>query len=329
MNALFESARFLALPDQLLGGKQFWKYLVRGALLYPWTSRWANYVLADSQLRSMVARKPCLLFKLQRPYLRKRAGIAARLGWLRDHYDWTRRNWTGAFAESLYEQGAITLATLQGDQARAYQIVLTPTGSFDREGELVLSLETEGQRVAVVSFTVHRHEGEWVVDIGCLQGPRPELGRDAVKTATGDLHGLRPKQAILVALYAFASGYGLRRIQAVSNQGHIYMARWRRRSNISADYDGFWAEMGGMAEGDSFRLPTRMARKTLEEIPSRKRAQYRRRHLLEDTMIAQIRDALPGCAHLPVFEGSPAMLQAVPRRAVIEPAEAFHFPLAA
>jgi len=329
VHALLESARFLAHPGKPLGGKQVWKYLVRGAMLYPWASRWADYVLTDSQLRAMLAEKPCLLFKLQRAYLRKDAGVATRLAWLRSHYDWTRRRWSEDFMASLYEQGAVTLATLQGDQARSYQVILRPTGGFDREGELVMSLETSGERVAVASFTIHQSGGEWVLDIGCLQGPRPELGRDAVKTATGDLHGLRPKQAILMALYAFANGYGIRRIEAVGNEGHIYMARWRRRRNIAADYDSFWTEMGGVAEGNGFRLPARLARKSPDEVPSRKRAQYRRRHLLEDTMIGQIRDALPGCAHWPVFDRSPVTLHAVPRPAVMDMAEAYPMPLAA
>jgi uncharacterized protein VirK/YbjX len=142
----------------------------------------------------------------------------------------------------------------------------------------------------------------WLANIGCIQGPRPELGREAVKQATSDLHGLRPKQAVLVALYAMIGAYGAQGVRAVTNADHVHQARWRSRSKVAADYDGFWTEMGGVQVGNSFELPTRLARKTVAEIPSKKRAQYRRRHALEDAMISQICASLPGGQEALVFE---------------------------
>jgi hypothetical protein len=107
---------------------------------------------------------------------------------------------------------------------------------------------------------------------------------------------------VLLALYALVRGYGLGGIHAVTNASHIHQARWLSRNKVQADYDQFWGEMGGVRDRSGYVLPDCMARKTLAEIPSRKRAQYRRRHELEDALISQIQAALPDCTHpSPIF----------------------------
>ncbi|WP_179958378.1 VirK/YbjX family protein [Chitinimonas arctica] len=293
---LFQSARLLAKPNRLFGGKDAWKYLFRSLPIYPWSRHWANYLLKHDKFRQLLQLQPRLLFKLQRPYLRKEVSIEQKLSWLREHYDWLLAHWPWTFLHKLYQLGRIELARIGGEDGQpVYHLVLRPTDQCDKEGDLMLVLECAHQPLAIISFTVHRVGAEWVVSIGCLQGPRPELGREAVKIATQQMHGLRPKQAVLTALYALAAGYGIGRLHAVCNDSHIYQTRWRRRNRIAADYDSFWREMGGSRVDDSFHLPDRLARKAVADIPSRKRAQYRRRHQLEDSMIASLQTVLPAC----------------------------------
>jgi uncharacterized protein VirK/YbjX len=305
MFPILESARYLSRPEQPLGGKAVWKYLLRSAVHFRGSQRWASFLLEDGANRQMLRLQPRLLLKPQRPYLRKDASAEQRIRWLMDHYRWVRETWSAEFALGLYQARCLELANITVQGGASYQLVLRPTCKFDREGELLISLETAGLPLAVVSFSMVRNDVDWVASIGCLQGASPELGREAVKAATSDLHGLRPKQAVLLALYAFARGYDVERIVAVGNEGHIHMARRASRDKVVADYDGFWLEMGGEAAGDSFVLPRRMGRKSGDEIPSRKRAQYRRRQALEDGMVLQLRAALPDCAHGPVFQTRP------------------------
>lgn len=292
MKTLLASARFLAHPGRLFGGKNVLKYLLRSLVLFPWAQFWARHLLADAQRRELLAMHPRLLLKPQRPYLRKQACPGSRLRWLVQHYTWVRQHWPWAFVQALYRQGGTMLAQVEGASAR-YQLMMRPTDKCDREGELILALESEGHMLSLLSFTVRREGRDWVADVGCLQGPKPEFGREAVKQATQDMHGLRPKQAVLTALYAFMRSYGIARIHAVANDSHIHCARWRSRRRIAADYDGFWVEMGGVRQHDGFVLPEGPQRKTLAEIPSRKRAQYRRRHELEDQLTTQMRASLP------------------------------------
>ncbi len=51
----------------------------------------------------------------------------------------------------------------------------------------------------------------------------------------------------------------------------------------------FWLSLGGEARADDlFTLPLQMERKALEEIASKKRAEYRRRYALLDALNTQV-----------------------------------------
>ncbi|WP_374353913.1 VirK/YbjX family protein [Chitinimonas sp.] len=284
----------LSRPARLFGGLGRWKYFLRGLFIYPWAQRWAEYLLTDEQGRQLLSLKPRLLLKLQRPYLRGTACVRQRLRWLMQHFGWMRQHWPWHFTQALYRNGQHRLATFSGANEH-YTLVLQPTDKCDREGELILSLECQGESLALLSFSILRHRLDWVASVGCLQGPRADAGRERVKAATHDLHGLRPKQAVLLALYALVQHYRIAGIHAVANDSHIHKARLRSRNRVRACYDSFWEEMGGCRQGDSFVLPPQLARKELSAIASRKRAQYRRRHELEDIVLQQICAALPPC----------------------------------
>ncbi len=91
------------------------------------------------------------------------------------------------------------------------------------------------------------------------------------------------------------SALAVEQIVAVSNSTHIYRS-WRYRKKkegkLLADYDSFWASLGGERSDDgNFRLPLAMPRKPMEEIASKKRAEYRRRFALLDSLIEQVNQA--------------------------------------
>jgi uncharacterized protein VirK/YbjX len=175
---------------------------------------------------------------------------------------------------------------------------------FAKEGELVLSLwrcevaagAASRQRVAALAFTIHKHDGAWVAHIGCLQGGSGSDTADLIRQATRELQGLRPKQAVVIALYAMTSACGLDHVRAVARADHVYQSHWRRRGRVQADYDTYWTELGGIADGSAWRLPAQLSRKAVEDIASRKRSQYRRRHALEDLLVEQVQSITRPCS---------------------------------
>src|SRR3712207_7766985 len=69
---------------------------------------------------------------------------------------------------------------------------------------------------------------------------------------------------------------------AVGNANHIYLAqryRYKKERKVKADYDEFWESLGGIQREDGlWELAKTIARKPIEEIPSKKRSQYRSRY---------------------------------------------------
>lgn len=58
---------------------------------------------------------------------------------------------------------------------------------------------------------------------------------------------------------------------------------------MHADYDAFWSSLGGeMTDAGYYALPLTIARKSEADIASKKRAEYRRRYALLDSVVEQV-----------------------------------------
>ena len=77
---------------------------------------------------------------------------------------------------------------------------------------------------------------------------------------------------------------GLKHIYAVTNHGYYANNHVRRDRKLKTDFSKFWEESGGTLCKDErfYELPMVEYRKTMEEVPTRKRAVYRRRFALMD-----------------------------------------------
>jgi uncharacterized protein VirK/YbjX len=305
---LFSAIQLLRDSHQHVSPFEAAKYFVRGLLSPRSHSAWNGYLLRDQQARARTQAQPQLVWKLQRDYLSRGVGTRCKLEWLRQHHDWVASHWPAEQVSRLYDTGGLVLAELPSSQAAVvYRLHLCMDAQFAKEGELVLSLwrcdssnpaAGDRSRVAALAFAIHQHAGAWVAHIGCLQGADHVGAADLIRQATRELHGLRPKQAVVVALYALTQARKIDHVRAVANADHVYQSHWRRRNRVLADYDAYWAELGATPDGSAWRLPAKLGRKAQADIASKKRSQYRRRHALEDQMIGQIHAALrsPGGA---------------------------------
>jgi len=102
------------------------------------------------------------------------------------------------------------------------------------------------------------------------------------------------------ALFLLAEACGAEAIAAVGDTTHVFRSLRYRHSKgdkFFASYSEFWLSLGGEEQTDGcFTLPRQMERKALEEIASKKRAEYRRRYTLLDSLKEQVQQAA-GCAH--------------------------------
>ena len=125
---------------------------------------------------------------------------------------------------------------------------------------------------------------EWSLWIGAMQGPNMDNAKDVVKKVTRRCHSYRTKNFILHATQEVAKALGLKHIYAVTNYGYYANNHIRTDRKLKTSFTDFWEESGGKACDDKrfYELPMTEYRKTMEEIPTRKRNNYRKRYVLLD-----------------------------------------------
>ena len=264
--------------------------------LFVWPVATFHYLRALCELEDLerlLEANPVLPAKLHRPYLHRNNTVRQRAQAVLEHYQFVR---TQPEPVRCYLQGyrETPLVSAEGRGGEQISVTCTPCG-FDREGELMLVLYCDGTPVIRISFSFIRWRGKFTLFIGGLQGPR-EDGTDIIRHATRACHGLFPRRVLCEAVAALAEVCRLDTITAVSEEQHVlrhdrYAAR--KEGRFVARYSECWIPSGGVHDGNGFyRLPVPLPRKGAEDIPARKRAEYRRRNALLDSIGSGIRERL-------------------------------------
>ena len=199
---------------------------------------------------------PRVLSKPLRSYL--------RAGWTAKQRHTALRLDAAAAAQSLAPRTlsallsgeSFALCQLAGRKGANFQLAFC--ASFvvhtQREGEWALTLFKIGDPTPLARLTFNLAADEEAQPvIGGLQGPQGGLKR-AVIEATRALHGLRPKDAVLLAMRALARALGAGAVLAVSDANHV-LERLRDTDKHS-DYCAYWRERGASEDAAfGFRFP--------------------------------------------------------------------------
>lgn len=137
-------------------------------------------------------------------------------------------------------------------------------------------------------------DGEWSLWIGAMQGPNMANAKDVIRKVTRRCHSYRTKNFILHVTQEVAKALGLVHIYAVTNYGYYANTHMRMEKKLKTSFSDFWEESGGHPCEDKrfYELPMTEARKTMEEIPTRKRNYYRKRYALLDEVDASVAEKI-------------------------------------
>lgn len=137
-------------------------------------------------------------------------------------------------------------------------------------------------------------DGEWSLWIGAMQGPNMANAKDVIRKVTRRCHSYRTKNFILHVTQEVAKALGLKHIYAVTNYGYYANTHMRMEKKLKTSFGDFWEESGGHPCEDKrfYELPMTEARKTMEEIPTRKRNYYRKRYALLDEVDASVAEQI-------------------------------------
>ena len=256
-----------------------WRYLLHGCHVES-----AHHWLHRHGLGQIVETDPYLLLRPLRSYLWTGLDADGRAQALRAHLDWLAQHPKESVLQ-FYRRGHSQVAELQRD-TRVVQLCLEPGRRLGREGELELHLKLDDQLVMQAAFSVlpHTLAGHptpgWVMVIGNMQGG--PHGPDPVKALTQLAERIRPRALLMTALQGLAAGWQLSGIQGVSDAGHAYAGYGSLSKRVSASYDELWQDLGAsrLIRTSHWELPVQLAFRPEDEIPSRKRAEYRRRNAL-------------------------------------------------
>jgi uncharacterized protein VirK/YbjX len=159
-------------------------------------------------------------------------------------------------------------------------------GGQRKEGTLSVILKWGEAYLYQMIFWLRNEKdsGQPALYIGAMQGPNIVEANEVVKDLTKRFFGYRTKNLILYATRAFARGMGVGRIYAVTNEGYYANNHVRVDRKLKTSFSDFWEEAGGQPALDSryYMLPLIEHRKTIEEIKTHKRSQYRKRFAVLD-----------------------------------------------
>ncbi|HKT98376.1 MAG TPA: DUF535 family protein [Paraburkholderia sp.] len=255
------------------------------ALLNPLAARiWLKALTTNSLLADIAVRNRRFLERPFRCFAQANLPAYERAELLCGHFRVVRELFGEDLVRRLYLNSEyVTLAS-----SGRYALVVSEPVRCWREGLLSVAWRDTFEHVdlawATISFEGHAESGKRGALIGGLQGPAG-ADRERVREATHACHGLRPKAAVMEAVGEFCRLARVDALTGVTKKTHVSAAT---AVQFGADYDGFWRELGGVEVGGRFVLPCRPYHRDLSEVPSKRRAAFRRRQALIADLLEQI-----------------------------------------
>ena len=236
-----------------------------------------------SPLQRLIAHRPEVVGAVVWPYQCLSWDATTRLNRIEEHFTVIE---TLAPKLDFPTDGTLRLLDL-GDLLPRLHLVLDQPRWFMREGQLVMNLFLTDLRIYSLAFSFTREAGQITACVGAIQGGNVDGILDEYRDMTKTLHGMRPRDFLVELFRAFCRYAGVAKILAVADGSRQHRSIYfgdAKASTLSINYDEIWLERGGIRQGpDFFELSLEPQLKGLDDVPSKKRAMYRRRYeLLHD-----------------------------------------------
>lgn len=245
----------------------------------------ANYL--ELQKKCKVSVYPLLYQNLGRPYpiserifhkyLNQKISYNKKLSIINSHIDFIDQKIKPNVVEQLYSPSldGIILAEVDGKNDTKISLHLTPS-YHQREGDLRVIMRFDEQLIYSIHFTITL-SGE--IYIGGVQG---HTSNDVVKKLTKEFFSFRPKNIITTFLFEIADFFEIENIYAVKNKAHIKLGKF------DFDYDSFWQELNGVSYNRAwFKLPNNQPTKSIDDVKSSKRSEFKKRELIRESIKIQ------------------------------------------
>lgn len=291
-NLFYSLSRGQLRPGQCWDKRSFRRKFIWRSLLIPrLTQEWMTELAQWPELEKLLARQPRLPVRLHRPYIAANFDRKMRLNAVRFHYHVIRHAFLPAEINALLSNGGLRLAQIEGKDGELFTVTMMMFPILDKEGESTIMVQNgAGDVLTKMTFTFCEYNGKSTLFIGGMQG-NSALPHEATQKATKSCHGIFPKRIVMEVICRLAEQLNIEQVMAVSNEQHIFRSpRYHDKNKvILSDYNAFWASVGGECDSHGYyHIPRTLVRKSEADIASKKRAEYRRRYQLLDTIHEQL-----------------------------------------
>lgn len=266
-------------------------FMVRGLLHRKQLRELYDFFQKTEARKELYARNPFPLEQATRSFFYAGSTVSTRIDLIREHYSFLEKRLnTADFIDlGLNQEREIWRSSESDIDWRSY---LKFEPGQRKEGLLSVMMAVDHVTLYQIMFWIEQRDGVPTLVIGAMQGPNTENAQDFVREMTKRAHRFRTKNLILYMTQAVARSFGVQRILAVSNVGYYANNHIRRDRKLKTDFGAFWEEAGGWETEDKrfYELPLTLPRKEMDEIPTRKRAVYRRRFAFLDEVDAEIEE---------------------------------------
>ncbi len=277
--------------------------LGRALVFLPDIRKW--YEISDNPLLTQALKRfPLIHGMIYWPYINHTWPMERRLAAIDQHF-----RMLGGTAAIIADAtiAEVEMARLEEEYA-GLRLVLDKAVWFLREGEIVLNLFVNDQRFYSIAFTLGVDAGQPLVLVGALQGSNSESAQGVYRDITHALHGMRPRDFLMTAFKLLCGELGIHRIWAVSSDNRQHNSPYfgdSHKEKVLVAYDEVWLEHGGtQLDNGFFEIPALVKYKDMSEIPTRKRATYRRRYQMLDKLALDIKSSCARHAAQPSAVGA-------------------------
>ncbi len=271
--------------------RRYWVFRVRCVLNRARMKALWTYFHSTPVLEKISELYPFVYEQPQRAFFYHRSTFEERAALVEAHFAFLAERLRDEVVFSLYREETFPLWEGPELDGKPLALSLFYEPGQRKEGILSVMLRlAEKPLYQMIFWLAPGRSGEISLWIGAMQGPNMDDAREVVKKATKLCHAYRTKNLILYATQAVARVLGAAHIYAVTNEGYYTNNHVRMDKKLKTDFSDFWREAGGHETEDSRfdELPLTEARKTMDEVPTRKRAVYRRRFEMLDELDAAV-----------------------------------------
>ena len=265
--------------------RRMWVFILRGYFHYQKLNKLDNFFQQNIVLKKISEIYPFVYEQPTRAFFYNKSNLNERINLVENHMLFMVDRFKADVVFDLYRSQPYILWE-QGEGEEKLSLRLWYHPGQRKEGLLSTTLLIGEQALYQIMFWFNKDkECKDALWIGAMQGPNMSNAKEIIKQVTKRCHGYRTKNLILYMTQAVARALDIERIYAVTNYGYYANNHVRLDRKLKTSFSDFWHEAGGW-ETDDRRfdgLPLIEPRKSIDDVPTRKRAVYRRRfELLDD-----------------------------------------------